>query len=189
VESNPPDPLVPELRQAELSLESALSEACVTKPATKAAAEADTSELIRVDELLEAASDAAKRAISLRRRRRVDKTKRDTGRSAMGDVEEKASPGAAHRVFTDPRGVEWDVFPVYPEARLSVHSQLKGTYPQGWLCFDAAGEKRRLSPIPEGWQERSDEQLAQLLESADVALSRRGRGHGRTDREQSPPSE
>ena len=34
---------------------------------------------------------------------------------------------------------------------------LRGTYAQGWLCFDSAKEKRRLTPIPADWTTCSDE--------------------------------
>jgi hypothetical protein len=167
------DPLIPELKEAELALESTLEEACDTEPASKA----DTGELIRVDELLEAARDAAKRAISLRRRQRADKTQRNA-RTTMGDVEVAASPAATHRVFADAQGVQWDVFAVYPEPPRASRSQLKGTYSKGWLCFDSATEKRRLSPIPDRWQQLTDEQLAQLSERAESATRRRGRSRG-----------
>ncbi len=30
-------------------------------------------------------------------------------------------------------------------------------FEQGWLCFEAAGQRRRLAPIPSGW-EQCDEQ-------------------------------
>lgn len=36
---------------------------------------------------------------------------------------------------------------------------LRGTYAQGWLCFDSEAEKRRLSPIPQDWTTCSDERL------------------------------
>jgi hypothetical protein len=167
------DPLIPELRDAELALESTLTEACDIKPASKA----DTGELIRVDELLEAARDAAKRAISLRRRRRADNAER-SARLTMGDVEVAASAGATHRFVADAHGVQWDIFAVYPEPPRSTRSQLKGTYPQGWLCFDSGTEKRRLSPIPDQWQQLSDEELARLSERAESAPRRRGRPRG-----------
>jgi hypothetical protein len=184
VEPDQTDPLAPELREAEQTLESALTEACATGPAS----EADTGDLIHVDELLETASEAAKRAISLRRRRGADKAKRADAPTEMGDVEAEASADATHRVFADARGVQWDVFAVYPEARPSVHSQLKGTYPQGWLCFDSASEKRRLSPIPDDWQRWSDEQLARLAERAESASSRRSRRGGKDGPEESQPA-
>lgn len=166
-----PDPLVPELREAELQLDGALAEACETPPSSEAA----TGDLIRVDELLATAADAAKRAISLRRRRRVDRTQPEPRASSIGDVEAAMSPLTAHRVVVDPRGVHWDVFAVLPEARVSVHSKLRGTFSQGWLCFDSGTEKRRLSPIPKDWEALEDAQLADLATRAEAASSRRSR--------------
>jgi hypothetical protein len=164
VETGQTDPLVPELREAELTLEQALAEACAAKPATRA----DTGELIKVEQVLELASEAAKRAISLRRRRRADRLERAT-RWAMGDAEAAASAGAAHRAITDARGIWWDVFAVYPEMRAA---SLKGTFQQGWLTFDSGTEKRRLSPIPDDWQRLTDAELMQLLSRAEVAKPR-----------------
>lgn len=164
------EPLTPQLREAEISLEQALVDAC----ATTTPSQADTGELIRMEEALQTASEAAKRAISLRRRRRAEKIQRAASWS-MGDAEAAASLGATHRNFTDAHGVWWDVFAVYPEVRLSPHSKLKGTFQQGWLCFDSGSEKRRLSPIPEDWRTVSDEDLEQLAQGADVASKRRGR--------------
>lgn len=31
----------------------------------------------------------------------------------------------------------------------------------GWLCFETAGEKRRLAPVPEGWDRADDETIEQ----------------------------
>ena len=184
---NTEHPLSPDLQEAEQTLDAALAEACATQPASKA----DTGELIKVEEMLGVASEAAKRAISLRRRRRSDRgTTARTGRTVMADAEAAASPGAAHRAFTDARGVSWDVFAVYPETRLSPHSQLKGTYPQGWLCYDSGTEKRRLTPIPEDWQSLSDKELERLAATAEVAGRRRGQpGNDSAPGEQRPPGE
>ena len=170
MDSHPSDPLAPDLREAENELEQALAEACAVEPASKI----DTGELIRVDELIDSASDAAKRAISLRRRRGADRTKRREG-AILREAEAAATGHSAHRIFVDPRGVQWDVFAVYPEARLSVHSQLKGTYPQGWLSFDSGVEKRRFSPVPDDWPSLTDEQLSGICERADVAAPRGAR--------------
>ncbi len=135
METDPTDPLVPELREAELTLDTTLEEVCAEPPA----GEIDTGELIHVDELLEVASEAAKRAVSLRRRRRANKTQR-AERGAMRDVEAGASAEATHRAFTDARGVRWDVFAVHPEALMPVRAELRGTYAQGWLSFDSGTE-------------------------------------------------
>jgi hypothetical protein len=43
----------------------------------------------------------------------------------------------------------------------------------GWLTFESAMEKRRLAPIPEGWEELDDETLATLCDSA-VFVRERG---------------
>jgi hypothetical protein len=163
-------PVLPELRDAELMLDQALAEACATKPATSA----DTGELIEIEQMLQVAADAAKRAVSLRRRRRADRAQ-SSERWAMGDAEASAALSATHRSFTDARGVWWDVFAVYPEARLSPHSQLKGTFAQGWLCFDSGAEKRRLSPIPDEWRAVSEAELERMAARAEVAAGRRKR--------------
>lgn len=31
----------------------------------------------------------------------------------------------------------------------------------GWLCFETVGEKRRLAPVPEGWERADDETMEQ----------------------------
>jgi hypothetical protein len=183
VEPRNSGPLIPELREAEITLEHALTEACEATPATKA----DTGELIHVEEVLQVATEAAKRAISLRRRRRAERTQRLTS-WAMGDAEAAASLSATHRNFTDARGIWWDVFAVYPEVRLAPRTQLKGAYQQGWLCFDSGTEKRRLSPIPEDWRTVSDAELEQMAERAEVAKWR-GRLRENPDRDDQTASE
>jgi len=89
----------------------------------------------------------------------------------LGAAEAAASQEATHRAFTDVEGVRWDVFAVYPEARLS--PRLRGAFQQGWLCFDSGPEKRRLSPIPDNWQELADEELERLAGRAERARPRR----------------
>lgn len=37
----------------------------------------------------------------------------------------------------------------------------------GWLCFERAGERRRLAPIPDGWHSFHDDELASLWASAE----------------------
>jgi hypothetical protein len=39
-------------------------------------------------------------------------------------------------------------------------------YRSGWLCFESPTEKRRLTPLPSGWQSLTIEQLASLLLTA-----------------------
>jgi hypothetical protein len=35
-----------------------------------------------------------------------------------------------------------------------------------WLAFDCEGEKRRLVPVPEGWEELPDQELERLCDQA-----------------------
>jgi hypothetical protein len=39
-------------------------------------------------------------------------------------------------------------------------------YSQGWLCFESEGEKRRLAPVPPGWQEAGPDRLSTWLQAA-----------------------
>jgi hypothetical protein len=172
------EPLNPELREAESLMEQALDEACDTD----APSAVDTGELIRVEGMLEIATDAAKQAIALRQRRREARSPGSTrGAGALGAAEAAATERAAHRTFTDEHGVTWDVYAVYPEAELS--SKLRGAFQRGWLCFDSGPEIRRLSPIPENWQELAAKELEQLAGRAERA---RPRGARRAAGDQEP---
>ena len=150
-------------------MEQALAEACDSETPSKA----DTGELIRVEEMLAIATDAAKRAIALRRERR-EAADRPGARSSgeLGAAEAAASPSAAHRTLVDPTGVTWDVYAVYPDAQFS--QKLRGAFQTGWLCFDSGPEKRRLSPIPDTWQDLADADLQQLADTAERSRPRRG---------------
>ena len=100
----------------------------------------------------------------------------------------------SYRTFMDSRGTEWqawDVVPRLEERRISprrsavthlagtdrrmrterrlIHSQRSVLTPSligGWLCFEAAVEKRRLSPIPSDWQDCPLDRLGGYCESA-----------------------
>ena len=51
---------------------------------------------------------------------------------------------------------------------------LRGSYAQGWLCFDNAREKRRLTPIPTDWTTCSEQLLEVYARHAEpVATSQR----------------
>jgi hypothetical protein len=58
----------------------------------------------------------------------------------------------------------------------SVDSLPEG-YRNGWLCFESEAEKRRLMPLPTGWQELPSEQLGNLL--VDAVQVRRAIEYGR----------
>ncbi len=171
MESSELDPLRPDLREAAETLEQALTDAC----ASKSAHEADTGELIRVEEMLALAGEAARRAISIRRKARRD-AKSATAEPA-GEPAADQPPAVTHRLFDDARGVRWDVWAVYPEGRPSQLAALPGPFQAGWLVFESTGEKRRLSPIPNDWQSLSSDELERLCERAATA-PRRTRGLG-----------
>src|SRR5687768_14769189 len=96
--ANKPEALRPQLARVQKKLEAAMDEACDSD-----VKEADTAELIRIEESLAVASAAAKEAISVRKRLRVER-----------DKEEKVFEN--HRIFDDARGVRWEVFAVYPSS-------------------------------------------------------------------------
>ena len=77
----------------------------------------------------------------------------------------------AHRVFYR-RGQRWEVW----EVRLGERGGRRSVNPElaeGWLTFESMAEKRRLAPIPEGWEDLDDETLVRLLDSA-VFVRERG---------------
>jgi hypothetical protein len=184
VQSSQFDPLRPDPREAAERLEQALAEAC----ASKAADEADTGELIRIEEMLALAGEAARRAISIRRQAREDAESGPAPDSIEGQIGDQPV-AATHRLFDDTRGVRWDVWAVYPEGRPSQLSALPGTFQTGWLVFESIGEKRRLSPIPSNWQSLSPDELEQLCERAETASRRTPRAPGGRSEDVPKPTE
>jgi hypothetical protein len=96
----------------------------------------------------------------------------------------------AHRQFTDSRRVTWEVWEVAPshaERRRAEHDRprsrplgpdrrgaIDGTLririsnelAHGWLCFQSEQAKRRLTPVPDGWEQLDDAGLERLLREA-----------------------
>lgn len=71
------------------------------------------------------------------------------------------------RQIRDDAGVEWMVYEVNPsQGQWRSIDSLPDGYRDGWLCFESATEKRRLLPLPTGWEEFAHEQLSGLLVSA-----------------------
>lgn len=102
----------------------------------------------------------------------------------------------SYRVFSDSRGTEWqawDVVPKLAERRMQERRGMRAASPverrgaldrrvivgrrpmllkgmnEGWLCFEARAEKRRLTPIPADWLECAEERLEQYCSKARVA--------------------
>ena len=177
-----------DLREAAETLEQALTEACAAPPAR----EADTGELIRVEEMLAIANDAARRAISIRRMARQGT---EPGMEQSSHVPESSTSAGmdqptstAHRVFDDARGVKWDVWAVYPGGRPSQLSALRGPFQTGWLVFESSAEKRRLSPIPNDWSTMSAVELERLCQQASPA-SRRPRSRNPDQEDKTQPGD
>lgn len=51
-------------------------------------------------------------------------------------------------------------------------ARLPGALADGWLCFESGSEKRRLAPIPDGWDALPDAQLEEFLAQAQRATPR-----------------
>lgn len=88
----------------------------------------------------------------------------------------------ALREFTDGTGCRWRVWDIRPEemhkaARAEDHLQ---SVISGWLAFESneSTEKRRLSPIPSGWETATDAELERLLRRAELV---RAGGEGPSD--------
>ena len=84
----------------------------------------------------------------------------------------------AVRSFLDPDGREWNVWDVAPSRR-SDHF-LPATLADGWLCFEAAHEKRRLHPVRTDWDALDDAELWALCLTAAPVQPRSPR-HTHTD--------
>jgi hypothetical protein len=71
------------------------------------------------------------------------------------------------RQITDAAGIQWTVFEVKRQGGTSDRwSYLPEEFGDGWLCFESATSKRRLTPVPPSWRDLSDTQLARFLDQA-----------------------
>lgn len=65
-------------------------------------------------------------------------------------------------------GIEWTIWNVVPGSI----SRLEKTgvdlaFRSGWLAFDSGTQKRRLVPVPPGWDALTDGELALLIDRAE----------------------
>jgi hypothetical protein len=87
------------------------------------------------------------------------------------------TPAAAERRKADrratPAGTEG--FAGNPERRLTPERRrspfqrsvaVASEFSDGWLCFESEGEKKRLAPVPVGWQEAGPDRLSSWLQAA-----------------------
>ena len=75
------------------------------------------------------------------------------------------------RTFRDSHGTSWTVFEVRRQGTShgDSRSYLPGGFNDGWLCFETAGAKRRLTKYPQRWREFGDPELLRLLDQAQPA--------------------
>jgi hypothetical protein len=64
--------------------------------------------------------------------------------------------------------------PQTPVAR----ARLRGTYAQGWLCFENDYEKRRLSPIPDDWTTCDEDRLEEYARHGERVATSHGYWYG-----------
>jgi hypothetical protein len=72
----------------------------------------------------------------------------------------------AHRRIVDNEEQVWDVWevrtPIATTRRILVQADLQA----GWLAFQCGEQRRRLAPLPTGWDEMSDHALLGLMDQA-----------------------
>jgi hypothetical protein len=181
-----PEHLRPALHQAQTELKERLDEACDEHVANES-----TGELIKLEELLTDAAQAAKQAISIRRRLGADHAHVASSDAAVGvddaaaalDANAAAEPPMQGdpkpegiREFSDTNGSLWHVWEV-PAEQLAARARpgaYAGEFEDGWLAFECAsgGERRRLPRYPRDWRNLSDADLDDLRGRAQTAVRR-----------------
>lgn len=114
----------------------------------------------------------------------------------------------SHRQFLDTHGTLWTVWDVYPalvERDLSralgrpsggqprvapPHAilALDRLYDDGWLCFESLAGKRRLAPVPQGWDRLTGDALSDLCDRAMDVKPRRQASGARPEDTVPPPA-
>lgn len=150
--------LRPKLERARETLQLALEQACRAD-----LHDADTGELIRLEEVLAIANEAAKEAVSVRRRLK---------RPRIAEPTRTAAGRSTHREVDDAQGVRWLIFAVYPSPAMAQRASLREPFQRGWLAFDCGMETRRLAPVPDDWASLPDADLVALIARAEVAPRR-----------------
>jgi hypothetical protein len=81
----------------------------------------------------------------------------------------------AVRDVVDENGTRWKVWSVATEAfhPKTAAEDFLGDYADGWLCFEAATQRRRLAMFPKDWGELSDTGIVALLQKAEIVVPRR----------------
>src|SRR3982074_1292635 len=86
----------------------------------------------------------------------------------LGEDETPRRPYTARsmtmRSCTDRTGVRWEIFEVQPSPESRATERMPEAFRAGWLCFQSSTERRRLAPIPLGWQGWEERALLGALE-------------------------
>jgi hypothetical protein len=73
--------------------------------------------------------------------------------------------------------VLWEAWDVYPGQHWTEEHDASRHLPSGmadgWLCFQSGSEKRRLMPVPEGWDGVADDQLWVYCRAAQAVRQRK----------------
>jgi hypothetical protein len=70
------------------------------------------------------------------------------------------------KTFKDSFNISWIVFEVRRQTSNAEGELVPSGFSDGWLCFECAGQKRRLVRYPNAWRELSDSDLERLLGQA-----------------------
>ena len=187
------DRIRPVLKQAEDSLEHHLEEACEVKE--DGVQGESTEELLRLEDELLAAARAVERTVTIRKVLEASACPdEETGAAAAaagaGAGAEKEEASCLVREFADRSGRPWRVWQVKPgRSREGLHGErMLAAFTTGWLAFEALddGTRRRLVGTVEGWEDRPDEELIPLLETAVEVPKRTERAKERGGAEQGP---
>ena len=181
-----PEQLRPALERAQHELGARLAEACEDH-----APDESTGQLIKLEELLSDAAQAAKEAISIRRRLSADRRTDAPGTESVERPRTRASETASSpgsdspegiRDFVDADGKLWHVWEV-PAEQLSARARpgtYAGEFESGWLAFEAesTGERRRLPGYPREWHDVTNDRLEALCREAQPVTKRKREASG-----------
>jgi len=92
--------------------------------------------------------------------------------------------GMAYREFTDSAGVAWTVWQTVPTRPESFAPECR----DGWLSFESENGRRRLTPIPKGWEDAALDRLELMCRAAEP-IPRATPPRGRRISTELPPSE
>jgi hypothetical protein len=170
-----PDQLRPALRRAQSELDARLAEACDDHVADES-----TGQLMRLEELLTDAAQAAKETISIRRRLGADRLRESSPAEQTPPEAATEQPAGEQadgiRDFLDADGRLWHVWEVPPE-QLSARARpgtYAGEYEGGWLAFESQdnAERRRLPGYPREWRELTNDRIEGLCRDAQLVKRR-----------------